>query len=194
MAVALRVLLATLATLLLRLAYLRLIGGLVLVGLAFRLLGLDVETADNGEVPASFGGAMVSIVLADAVMSPDNVLGVAAAAGDELWLLVLGLGLSMCLMLLGGSGLAALLNRWRWLTYIGAGAIAWTGSHMALRDLATHVTLPAASLGPVVPTVIAGLTIVASHVFFHLALRSRPTEGLCPPTEGLRSRPSEDAL
>src|SRR5207247_2579061 len=68
------------------------------------------------------------------IMSMDNVLGVAAASGGDLRLLVFGLIMSMAIVMWMGSLVAELINRFWWLSYVGAAVIAWTGAMMMLHD------------------------------------------------------------
>jgi predicted tellurium resistance membrane protein TerC len=97
-------------------------------------------------------------------MSLDNVLAVAAAARGHLALLAFGLVLSMALMMLAGTAVASLLNRWAWLSYVGAAAIAWTGTDMALRDPAIAAALaPTDWVIQALPVVAAGLTLLAAR-------------------------------
>jgi YjbE family integral membrane protein len=172
LAIALRILFTLIAAFLLRVPYLHLVGGLLLLGVAAKVIREEEELERGLAAPGKDGlwPAILTIVFADAAMSLDNVLGVAGAAGDDLTLLVLGLVLSMALMILAGNAIANLLNRYRWLAYLGAAVIAWTGAAMALRDpaLAGNATLEpwlpllsllapatAATLAVVVPAVAA---------------------------------------
>jgi YjbE family integral membrane protein len=134
-AVVLRFLLTLLAARLLEVPYLHLLGGLLLLGVAYRSLSEgDAGAAHGGQAPAGLLEAMGTIVVADAAMSLDNVLGVAAAAGDNAFLLLVGLALSVGLMILAGNVMAAVLDRARWLAFAGAAVVAWTGAGLALRE------------------------------------------------------------
>jgi YjbE family integral membrane protein len=176
LAILLRVLFTALAALLLRVPFLRLLGGVALLGVAAKVV--QQEEAGGGRDLGTAAGpwpAVATIVTADAAMSLDNVLGVAAAAGDDLRLLAFGLVLSMVLMVAAGSAIAGLLNRYRWLVALGAAVIAWVGAAMALREPALAPLLagpgqPAgsAALRPVlslaIPALAAGAALLAGRV------------------------------
>ena len=78
--------------------------------------------------------AIVTILLADLVMSTDNVLGVAGASQGDLSLLLFGLIFSMVILMWFGSLVAKLINKFFWLSYVGAAVIAWTGALMVFED------------------------------------------------------------
>jgi YjbE family integral membrane protein len=133
-AIVLRITLTAVAALLLGLPALRAIGGLLLLWIAVRLLQPD-EHADGGARAAStLVGAIGTILLADFIMSLDNVLGVAAASHGDLPLLLFGLILSMAILMVGGSVFAEVIDRQWWLAYLGAAVIAWTGADMLQED------------------------------------------------------------
>jgi YjbE family integral membrane protein len=143
-AVLLRFLLTFLAARLLEVPYLHLVGGVLLLGVAYRSLSEGgAEAAHAAQAPAGLLEAMGTIVVADAAMSLDNVLGVAAAAGENTFLLLAGLALSVGLMMLAGNVMATVLNRGPWLAFAGAAVVAWTGASLALRDPAVPAALAA---------------------------------------------------
>ncbi|TKB26599.1 TerC family protein [Desulfopila sp. IMCC35006] len=93
--------------------------------------------SDSADTPSkTFGAAVSQIVVADLSMSLDNVLAVAGAARHHLWVLVVGLALSVALMGLASTLIADLLKRYHWIAYIGivvifyiAGTMIWEGAH-----------------------------------------------------------------
>lgn len=173
-AIVLRISLTAVAALLLTIPVLQAAGGLLLLLIAFRLLKEDDQEHAEGRPPATFRGAVLTILLADLVMSLDNVLGVAAASGGNLTLLVFGLVLSIGILMLGGSLVADLINRVRWLAYVGAGVIAWTGMDMFLNDPYIErlgVLPPEAELVATLGVTVAVLALA------HLAHR-RPARGV----------------
>jgi YjbE family integral membrane protein len=133
-AIVLRIILTGIAALLLKVSGLQLAGGLLLVWTGFKLLKQEEE--DNGEIKAasSMRGAIFTILVADFIMSTDNVLGVAGASEGDMKLLLFGLVLSMAILMWMGSMVANLINRFGWLSYIGAAVIAWTGAIMIFED------------------------------------------------------------
>jgi YjbE family integral membrane protein len=150
-AVVLRVAFATAATLLLRLPLLQALGGAILLLIAVRLLfardahETDAHTASRA--PASgFVAALLTIVVADVMMSLDNVLAVGALANGHLGVLALGLLLSIVLVLAGSALVATLIGRLPWLLDVAALVLGWTAAGMLLHDLhlgpVLHETLP----------------------------------------------------
>ena len=141
-AIALRVLFAALAALLLSIPLLQAIGGLILAWIAFKLLRQEEESQATHKVGVSLGDAVKIIVLADVVMSLDNILAVGGASHGSVELLAFGLLLSMPIVMLGSSILAGLMSRLRWLVYVGAGVLAWTSGQMIVEDRLVGRFLP----------------------------------------------------
>ena len=133
-AIVLRVILTVVAALLLEISGLQLVGGALLVWIAFKLLKEEEESKEGLSVAASMREAIITILVADLIMSLDNVLGVAAASEGDLRLLVFGLILSMAIVIWMGALVANLINRFWWLSYFGAAVIAWTGAIMLFED------------------------------------------------------------
>jgi YjbE family integral membrane protein len=133
-AIVLRIGLTAVATFLLQLPWIRLIGGGLLLWIGFKLLKEEEETHEDGRGAEGFFEAISTIVVADVVMSVDNILGVAAAAQGHLMLLIFGLVLSMAIMLIGGNLIAGMIDRFWWLVYVGSAVIVWTGSEMVFQD------------------------------------------------------------
>jgi len=132
-AVLLRVVLTGVAAWLLGLPALKAIGGLLLLWIAYRLLEHD-DASKDVKAASTLRAAITTILIADVVMSLDNVLGVAAASGGNIALLVFGLLVSMGIVMFGGGLFANLIDRLWWLAYVGAAVIAWTGSEMLQED------------------------------------------------------------
>ena len=133
-AIGLRIVLTIIAALLLLVPGLELIGGLLLVWIGFRLLKQEEESKEGVKVASSMKEAIITILVADFIMSTDNVLGVAGASEGNLGLLFFGLILSMAILMFMGNLVADLLNRFWWLAYLGSGVIAWTGALMFIKD------------------------------------------------------------
>lgn len=134
-AIAVRVAMTAGVIWLLKIPGLMLIGGLVLIPIAWRLLKQD-DSEDprlRGRV-TGFWSAMGTIVVADALMGLDNVLAIAGASGGHLGLVVLGLLVSVPLVVWGSTLLLKLIERYPMIIYIGAGAIAWTAARMVTHD------------------------------------------------------------
>jgi YjbE family integral membrane protein len=145
-AIVLRILLTAIAAFLLHLKGLQLLGGLLLLGIGWKLL--RQEEADHGGVKAaaSMSGAIGTILVADFIMSLDNVLGVAGASEGNLALLIFGLILSMAILMFMGNLVADLINKAWWLAYVGSGVIAWTGAAMIFEDPLVHGRFPVEGL------------------------------------------------
>ena len=173
-AIVLRMTLTAVATVLLTLPALKAVGGLLLLWIATSLLKEEEESHEGVKQAATLRGALLTILVADLVMSTDNVLGVAAAAHGDLVLLVFGLALSMAILMLGGSLVASLINRLWWLVYVGAAVIAWTGVDLLLDDplLAQYVDL-ADEVELMVAAVVTALVVGTAHVLH----RRRPAPG-----------------
>ncbi|HUS14767.1 MAG TPA: TerC family protein [Chloroflexia bacterium] len=134
-AIGLRVLLTAVAAFLLQIPLLQAFGGVVLAWITYRLL-LPSGEADPGnhKVEATFGAALRTIIIADFTMSLDNVLAVGAAARGDLTLLLIGLGLSMAIILVGGTLVSVLLERMSWLVYVGAAVLLIVAAEMIGKD------------------------------------------------------------
>jgi YjbE family integral membrane protein len=132
-AIVLRIVFTAVAAIFLHVPLLEAAGGLVLVWIAYRLLneGDDAHDFQSGD---SLVSAIRTIIVADAVMSLDNMLAVAGAAHGSIELLLFGLGASMPFILIGSNYLARLLNRFPWLMIGGAGVLAITAASMIADD------------------------------------------------------------
>lgn len=116
---------------LLKIPGLLLMGGVLLVWIAYKLLNPAQEgDEDHGNASTSFWGAMKTIVIADAVMGLDNVLAVAGASHGSYLLVVLGLLISIPIVIWGSTQILKLVERYPSITYLGAGVLAWTAAKM----------------------------------------------------------------
>jgi len=143
-AVVLRILFAAIATQLLTIVGLTLAGGILLLWVCWKMYreitlpalamtafaghstGVDLGAAKT----MTFGAALTQIVVADVSMSLDNVLAVAGAAREHPWVLVFGLVLSIGLMGLAASMVARMLERWRWIAWIGLALVLYIALKM----------------------------------------------------------------
>ena len=176
-AIVLRITLTSIAALLLGLPALKAIGGAVLLWIAVRLLEPAADD-DEGRTANTLAGAIGTILLADFIMSLDNVLGVAAASHGDVPLLIFGLLVSMAILMVGGSVFANLLDRLWWLAYLGAAVIAWTGADMIQEDslVAQVVAFPDVGRWLVNAIVTVGVILFARRLYgipSGQALRSR---------------------
>jgi YjbE family integral membrane protein len=129
-AIAVRSAMTLLVVYLLKIPGLMLIGGLLLVWIAYRLLNPEQENDEHGQASTTFWGAMKTIVIADAIMGLDNVLAVAGASHGSYVLVVLGLLISIPVVIWGSTQILKLVERYPSVTYLGAGVLAWTAAKM----------------------------------------------------------------
>lgn len=134
-AIMLRVILIIGVIQLLTIPYLMAIGSLFLFWIAVKLVHKE-EKAKHISVHTHLHNAIMTIIVADFIMSLDNVLAVAAIAQGNLLLIAIGIVLSIPLILWGSNLLVHLLNRFPWLMYAGASILAFTSGDMLLRDAA----------------------------------------------------------
>jgi YjbE family integral membrane protein len=133
-AIVLRITLTLLAVEMLRWPYLKVIGAVLLLYVGISLLSEDDGKKAGPKAPGSIGAAIRTILVADLVMSLDNVIAVAAAAGDSYVLLILGLAISIPLVIFGATLLLKLMERWPIIITIGAGLLGFVAGEMAWED------------------------------------------------------------
>jgi YjbE family integral membrane protein len=134
-AVVMRIVLTIVAVELLRLPYLKLIGAALLLWIAIQLLLPEHESEDGGAAAsASLATAIKTILIADLVMSLDNVIAVAAAAKGSTTLLVIGLAISIPLVVFASTLLLTLMSRYPIIITIGAALLGWVAGEMAISD------------------------------------------------------------
>lgn len=135
-AVLLRILFAAIIVYLLKIPYVHLIGGLLLLWIAYHVLVEEDESDEskNIQAPSSMAKAIMTIIMADAVMSLDNVVAVAGAAKGHVGLIVIGVMISIPIMIFGSKLIVRFMNRFPWIGYIGAGILAWTAGQMITED------------------------------------------------------------
>jgi YjbE family integral membrane protein len=132
-AIVMRILLTLFAVALLTLPWLKIIGSLLLFWIGVKLL---VPEEDDAEIEASdqLLSAIKTILIADLVMSLDNVIAVAAAAGGSVLLLILGLAISIPLVIFGATLLLKLMERFPVIITIGGALIGWVAGEMLVTD------------------------------------------------------------
>jgi YjbE family integral membrane protein len=133
-AVLLRLLFLALVMYLLEIPFLKLVGGVLLVWIAVKLVQAETGVESELRRGASIWEAIWIIILADVTMSLDNVLAVAAAARGDFVLIVCGIGLSLPIVVWGAGWLARLMNRYRWIVWLGGGILGKVAGHMILED------------------------------------------------------------
>jgi YjbE family integral membrane protein len=133
-AVFLRIVLTVVAVELLRLPYLKLVGGALLFWIALKLLIPEDDGGDDVTSSSHLMGAIKTILIADLVMSLDNVIAVAAVAKGSFVLLVLGLLISIPLVVYGATMLMRLMDRYPVIITVGAALIGFVAGEMAVTD------------------------------------------------------------
>ncbi|WP_188455161.1 TerC family protein [Virgibacillus oceani] len=155
-AVILRILFAIVIVYLLQIPFVHLIGGLLLLWIAYHVL-VDDQEETNIKSSGTVGKAVLTIIMADAVMSLDNVVAVAGAAHGHIGMIALGVAVSIPIMIFGSKLIVRALDKYAWIAYIGAGILAWTAGEMITGD---EFVIEALNLrdGLVMYAIIAALT------------------------------------
>ena len=159
-AIVLRLILTFFAVYLLTLPYLKLIGAALLLWIGIGLLKGD-DDDEELEGHSNLAGAIKTIVIADLVMSLDNVIGVAAAAKGNILLLVLGLVISIPLIIFGSTLILKLMTRFPIIITLGAGLLGWVAGEMALSDPAINVWAAQQHTLHIVAPVAGALLVIA---------------------------------
>lgn len=134
-AIVLRFIMAAIVVWLLQIPFLKTIGGILLVLIGIKLIGAHEET-ENIHVKAkdSLWGAIRTIILADALMSLDNVLGIVGATGGHMGLLLFGMLISVPIIIFGSTVVVKVMTRFPILIYIGGGILGWAAGGMLATD------------------------------------------------------------
>lgn len=119
---------------LLKIPGLLLVGGIGLLWIAYKLLADQGDKEHDGPVASTFWGAMKTIVVADALMGVDNVLGVAGAAKGNFDLVVIGLLISVPIVVYGSTMVLKLVERFPVIIKIGAAVLAFTAANMIVGE------------------------------------------------------------
>ena len=142
-AVALRILFIGIISFLLGIPFLQAVGGLLLLWIAVKLLSQEAEGHGEGvRHGTSLFEAIWIIIVADVIMSLDNVIAIAAAAGGNMALLVIGLGISIPLIIAGAALIMSLLDRFPILVWAGAALLGWIVGEVIATDpvIANYLT------------------------------------------------------
>ncbi len=171
-AVTLRIIFASVIVTVMSIPYLKLVGGLALLYIAAKLLIPERDSEDEIDAADSLVQAVRLIVVADVVMSLDNVIAIAAAADGSISLLVFGLIVSIPLIIAGAALIIKLLDRLPILVWAGSALLGWIAGHVIATDLA---------VAPLLHKVISGtvtLSVDASSTLLTLAGRVAPSTDL----------------
>jgi YjbE family integral membrane protein len=119
---------------LLKIPGLMLVGGLGLLWVAYKLISATSDDEHQGVGATTFWGAMKTIIVADALMGVDNVLGVAGAANGSFDLVVMGLLISIPIVVLGSKVVLRLVEKWPVIIQLGAAVLAFTAAQMIINE------------------------------------------------------------
>ena len=139
-AVILRIVFTLITAYLLQITGLRLIGGILLLYICYRLYAdviknINQENKDVKVDNSSFFKAITTVIIADVTMSLDNVLGVAGAARDHYFLLIFGLMLSIALMATAATLISGWIKKYRWIAWVGLLAILAVAIELIYTDI-----------------------------------------------------------
>ena len=167
-AIVMRIVLTITAVALLSMPYLKLAGSVLLMWIGIQLINPNEE---EGEIDSSenLTAAIKTILIADLVMSLDNVIAVAAAAKGSFLLLIIGLAISIPLVVFGASMLLKLMERFPIIITIGAALLGYVGGEMAVTDpaITSWIDNNFHSLHEIVPITCAALIIVVGKFLAH---------------------------
>jgi YjbE family integral membrane protein len=171
-AVVLRIVLTVVAAWLLQLPFLEIVGGVLLLYIGTQLLSEDEGEEEGGKSQGGLLAAVRTILLADLVMSLDNVIAVAAAAEGSMVLLILGLAISIPLVIFSSTLMIKLMARFPIIVTLGAALIGWVGGETIMAD---HVFDEVLAAQPWLHYVaaLAGAVFVVALGFF---LQKRPAK------------------
>jgi YjbE family integral membrane protein len=132
-AIVLRIVFCAVIGYLLSVPYLKLVGGALLLWIGIKLV---VEEEDDADIKAhdNIWAAIWTIIVADAVMSLDNAIAIAAAARGDFTLIVIGLVISIPIIIVGATLISRVLDRFPWLGLVGAGLIGWIAGEVIAGD------------------------------------------------------------
>jgi YjbE family integral membrane protein len=133
-AVVLRLIFVGIVSVLLRIPFLQLVGGLLLVWIAVRLVRPEAAGDHTVRHGSSLWEAIWIIIVADVTMSLDNVLAIAATAHGDFLLVMFGIGLSLPIVVWGAGLLALLMNRYAWIVWLGGGLLGYVAGEMLIED------------------------------------------------------------
>lgn len=165
-AIALRIVLIFFALSLLAIPYLKIGGAILLIWIGIKLLQPESEGEHEIDASTTLLGAIKTIIVADAVMSLDNVIAIAGAAKDDLSLVIFGLIISVPIIVWGSQLVMKIMDRYPITIAIGAGLLGWIAGDMVVTDVVTKewVNMQAQYLHWVAPATAAVLVILVGKV------------------------------
>jgi YjbE family integral membrane protein len=170
-AVGLRILFALIITYLLAIPFLKLVGGILLLWIAAKLvIGEEADGHGNIQETDNLWTAVRTVAIADAVMSLDNVIAIAAASHGNVWLFVFGLALTIPLIIFGSALILGIIERFPIFVWAGAALLGWIAGDMLLNDPFVLKQMQSYSAALVVPdTVNTAVGIKAAPMPHYIA-------------------------
>jgi len=172
LAIALRITLAAIVTLLMVIPLLSAVGGCVLFWIAWKLLRMNVSAAESEEEKKAkqaknFRQAIILILMADFMMSLDNIIAIAGTAHGEVSLIILGLLISMPLLMATGGAISLLIDKFKWLIFVGAAVIIFAGTRMIFEDNFIESKFPVPTAIVLTISVLIGIGVTALFAWTH---------------------------
>jgi len=169
---------AAFAVYLLTIPFLKLVGGLILVWIAVKLLKNEEVTFEKVASGTTLLQAVKIIIVADVAMGLDNVLAVAGAADGHIPLIIIGLVISVPIIIWGSKLILKLMEKTPLVVYLGAGVLAWTAGKMIVEDPKLHQWVQgfALPLDILVPLAIVLFVPLAGHIVNRLSVRRPSSE------------------
>ncbi|PAV37944.1 hypothetical protein CJ260_11980 [Megasphaera sp. ASD88] len=169
-AIVLRFTLAFIVSWLFHIPFLKTVGGILLIGIGIKLIGARNEEEDvKVEAKDSLWAAVRTIILADALMSLDNVLGIVGVTGNHWGLLIFGMLISVPIIIFGSTIVVKVMNKFPILMYIGGAILGWAAGGMLATDhyLAEYVSFIAAYPSEVKATLLV-VTLAGGFIWKHV--------------------------
>ncbi len=190
-AIALRVILIFFALQLLQIPYLKIVGGILLFWIGLKLMMPQDEGGHEIDASSNLMGAIKTIIVADAVMSLDNVIAIAGAAKGSLGLVIFGLVVSVPIIVWGSKLVLMLMDRFPIVIVGGAALLGWIGGDMLVHDIVVKdwMMANAAWLKYGGPIIGAAFVIVVGKM---LAARRKPAAAAAEPVDLAESKPKQD--
>lgn len=172
-AIGLRVVLTIIAVYVLRIPFIQALGSLLLLWIAIKLL-IDDEDHTGVKEATTLGKAIWTIIVADFVMSLDNVLAIAAKAQGDIAVIILGIGLSVPIIIWGSTLVMKLLKKFPIFVYLGAGILGYTAGEMFISDTRLYEQLLGDTPHGIIP-VITTVVVIAAGLLKKFVFRPKHT-------------------
>lgn len=164
-AIGLRMIFVFVAAALLQVPYLQLVGGLLLLWIALKLINGDHGEPEDIQAASDLWGAVKTIIIADVVMSLDNVIAIVGVAKGNYILLAIGLAISIPIIIWGSQIILHLMERWPAIVTLGAAFLGWVGGEMFVSEKhIAHYLEIYPILHWAIPALFAGIVLVIAYL------------------------------